>query len=509
MTDVRTKKPNFAYEKKFPQRGVGDAGGVATVKLLLSDSPEEVITRAWGLTVPLYKLRMALARDTQLPPTILQISYGGSVVNDNTTLQDLYVTANSTVQLMASSLQPLQYPLKLKAPVAGRITTPDVITVVVMKGSLVREVVVEVEWMTGSKPWLGGFQHKSSGLHYHNAATQTQHHPRPRGSQVSRGTQTSAWQPLGTQTSADAQSQTSFLHPLVIDPNATLITPREYIPADTYNIQKIVIVQCCVRRWLAQRRYLAQQSKAMEHSDAGKVQDDSLTQISRSDQATATHEPKKAGGGQMMSDLYNRLESWRRQQVIKINSEMTGNEKRKALVALLEKETELLRQLENHRALRSARRRGQAIENFLQEVSRAQVWGVGGFGGGVEVETPDTGPVRMLASLAQELMTESDVTSRTNQFNMLSHTIQVFKPSRGDPASMARMMEEVVTLSMRGVFLLSRGTPDQRLRGLRKRLHTLIINYLHQVQGRVSPVVRARCLRAAGAKPVLIAAKSS
>lgn len=70
-----------------------------------------------------------------------------------------------------------------------------------------------------------------------------------------------------------------------------------------------------------------------------------------------------------MTELYSRLENWRRKQVSQVNATLTGKQRRRALVALLDKETELLRSLEAHRAIRSARRRNAAIARFLQEVS--------------------------------------------------------------------------------------------------------------------------------------------
>lgn len=69
-----------------------------------------------------------------------------------------------------------------------------------------------------------------------------------------------------------------------------------------------------------------------------------------------------------MAELYSRLEGWRRRQVAQITATLTGQDRRRALVALLDKETELLRSLEAHRAVRSARRRNAAIALFLQEV---------------------------------------------------------------------------------------------------------------------------------------------
>ena len=44
------------------------------------------------------------------------------------------------------------------------------------------------------------------------------------------------------------------------------------------------------------------------------------------------------------------------------------------------------------------------------------------------------------------------------------------------------MAGELEELSYRGLTLLSRGTPDARLKGLRKRMLTLLLTYLQMVR---------------------------
>lgn len=64
------------------------------------------------------------------------------------------------------------------------------------------------------------------------------------------------------------------------------------------------------------------------------------------------------------------------------------------------------------------------ITFILPKVSRAQVWEVGGaVGGGVEVETPDTQPIRTLAALATALQQDATADIRAQQFKTLSNTV--------------------------------------------------------------------------------------
>ena len=70
-----------------------------------------------------------------------------------------------------------------------------------------------------------------------------------------------------------------------------------------------------------------------------------------------------------LSELYSKLEGWRRKQVAEITEKYHGVEQRQALINLLDHETQLLRQLEEHRALRSSRKRNIALNSFLNEVN--------------------------------------------------------------------------------------------------------------------------------------------
>ncbi|KAK7065349.1 hypothetical protein SK128_004657 [Halocaridina rubra] len=384
-----------------------------------------------------------------------------------------------------------------------------------------------------------------------------------RPAQVTRSTQTVKTRPWGTQTRHQASTQTTHFHPLVFSPDATLISPKEYSPEIHYDLHMVVMLQKAVRGWLARRRLHSLRKEKALLSRASNNEVGTTLKSSHSTTSSSAGESPQPGIGQQhkqwresipMTELYHRLENWRKKQVSQINTTMSGKARRRALVALLDKETELLRSLEAHRALRSARRRNAAIARFLHEVSRAQVWEVSGEAGGeVEVETPETQPVRNLASLATALQQDASTQSRLQQLNALATTVgshfkpylvmicqrefyftidlefsgdrensktsalysgsgkpvveptvvEHFHPTRGNVARSVKTAQELISLARRGTHLLARGTTDARLRGLRKRLHTLVISFLHQVQGRESTVVAPRTIRAAGGKPVL------
>ena len=50
---------------------------------------------------------------------------------------------------------------------------PEVFTVQVTSGRETKEVLVRVERPRSQKPFLGGYQHKVTGVEYHHASAQT------------------------------------------------------------------------------------------------------------------------------------------------------------------------------------------------------------------------------------------------------------------------------------------------------------------------------------------------
>ncbi|XP_076068520.1 IQ motif and ubiquitin-like domain-containing protein [Oratosquilla oratoria] len=501
------------------QVGVGVVGSrredVVTVKLEAEVRAgvrnEGVLTRAWELNAPLGQLRRIVSTTTKVPLPFVQLVLDDIVLNDEITLTQLDIVANATVHMCVRSTSP-GYPLVLP-PSTPPPPTPDVITVTLMDSDgTVREVVVEVVWSKGCKDWLGGYRHRTSGKHYHHAATQTQsgRAQKPGPESVSRGIQTYSERSLGVQTNIEAATQTSDLYPLVMTPHAPVVTPTPPKEDTPNNIS------------LGEERASLQENTNLcttqsdNHQD-GKRIDPRPSDISHQIASTKEHLPKmgeevkskqKRQHLLTFSELYERLQEWHRKEAAHINSTLEGPERKQALVALLGKEIELLRSLEAQRAARSAKRKEKATDRFLKEVSRAQVWDVRGGGGHVTVETPATAPTRELSALAADLLQDADPKVRAHQFIRISHTVQTFQPSCHNPEDWHRTAQELVDLSIRGVELSACGTPDSRLRGLRMRIHSHLLHLLRMVQGHSSSaVIKVRSIRSAGAKPLLVIIK--
>ncbi|XP_050691220.1 IQ and ubiquitin-like domain-containing protein, partial [Eriocheir sinensis] len=252
---------------------------------------------------------------------------------------------------------------------------------------------------------------------------------------ITRGCQTVWDKTRATQTVRHAYTQTTAFHPLLLPPTPTLITPRPYVPARHYDMAKVVTVQRIVRGFLGRRktvrvmriRAAAEESTRRRMDNTGAAGEDPERVSSPLESCCSTDgdsDPQQRREWLVpLTELYARLENWRRRQVELVTATLTGRDRRLALSALLDKETELLRALEAHRAIRSARRRNAAVAHFLQEVSRPQVWAVRGRVGAVEVETADTHPIRTLAGLATSLLQDATPDQRASHLQTLATTV--------------------------------------------------------------------------------------
>nr|XP_027232101.1 uncharacterized protein LOC113823609 [Penaeus vannamei] len=133
MTDPGNGRPGVRDHDDGIEGWWTGGGPVATVKMVM-ETGVGVITRAWPLHQPARNLKLELSRATQVPPHFLQLVLRGRVLSDVSTLRDMGVEANETVQVGVSSKRPHTHPLTLLAPTTPTIPTPDVITVIVAEG---------------------------------------------------------------------------------------------------------------------------------------------------------------------------------------------------------------------------------------------------------------------------------------------------------------------------------------------------------------------------------------
>ncbi|XP_041350379.1 IQ and ubiquitin-like domain-containing protein isoform X2 [Gigantopelta aegis] len=444
----------------------------ATVKFVLMPSGQ-VVTLACTLGQTLKQLKDHFASELKMPFSLILLMHDGKGMADDTTLADLGVGPNGTVQLELQSADPVNMPIKAYRP-RQEYHMPDVITVRVQAEGDLREVIVEIERTTRKKPYLGGYRHKDTGVEFHNASAQTMKilRPPPPVDRYCRDTQTmEQWHRL-QQTSNDMATQMTKIGVYVSNMPDKLISPRRYTTADEHLdmvLQKIIILQKYYRRWLAKRRVQKLRDDKKKRLDWEREEE--LRKIKEKEDRIKQEfarrmNPKNKDDFDL---LYHALEKWRLEEIERINSTLTGAERKAALYMLLDQETQLLAAIDRHKLEADDTNKKLRILTFLDKAAAPKTW-KGRDGRPTQMDTPYTIRARELKdiynSINMKYLTQDE---RLDVLLTLKHTVTEHD---------CKLTQEIIELIDREADLLMRGVKEANLDGLRRRISTLFLQYI-------------------------------
>jgi len=445
----------------------------ATVKFVLMPSGQ-VVTLACTLGQNLESLKSHFAQELKMSASLIMMMFDGKNMNDKTTLADLGVGPNGTVQLEMQSADPVNTPLKSYRP-RQEYHMPDVITVRVMTDDCeAKDVVVEIERSRTKKPFLGGFRNKNSGVEFHNASAQTMQKPRPppTAERFCRDTQTCEQRNIRQQTTNTASTQMTGIGVFVSNIEDKLIVPGKYFSADDYwalVLHKVIILQKYYRRWLA-KRYVKKlkEDKAKrlewERQEEMRKKKEKEDRIKR-DYARRINPKSKAD----FDMLVHCLEKWRVEEMERINTTLDGAERKAAMCMLLDQETELLSAVERHKNEANIDNREKKITGFLEKTAAPKKW-QGHDGKLTYMDTPYTIRAKELRdiynSINMKYLTQDE---RLDVLLTLKHTVKEHD---------CKLTQEIIELIDREADLLMRGVKEGNLTGLRKRISTLFLQYI-------------------------------
>ncbi|XP_048014604.1 IQ and ubiquitin-like domain-containing protein [Megalobrama amblycephala] len=445
----------------------------ATVKILLM--PERhMITLAFTIGLTILDLKKHFSFELRVPSDIIQITLDEKSVDDDQTLMDIGVQPHGMVQFEMSSLDPENYPIRPVKP-QQEYNMPDVITVRVQTDTeTFQDVVVEIERATRGKAFLGGYRHKLTKAEYHHAAVQTMRKKRPdRGIETfSRDTQTVELKNQAQQCSKNASTQMTKIGCFVSNMEDKLITPGTYITAEEYHgkrLRAVITLQSHVRRWLAKcftdsLRQVKEQHMAWMENEKRRKREEKEQQIR--DEYHRRMNPESKGDFDL---LYNALQKWRIEEVERINVTLSGAERKAALCALLEQETQFISSIERHRMAAGTRNQDNAIQAFLNKSAEPKRWRA--FDGKVtQMDTQFTIRAKELRDLYSSI-TQAQFTKdeHLDVLLTLKHTVKEHK---------CKLTQDIVDLIDREMDLLMRGVKKSNLDGLRKRISTLFLQYI-------------------------------
>ncbi|XP_036037701.1 IQ and ubiquitin-like domain-containing protein [Onychomys torridus] len=454
--------------KETLQKSISEAS--ATVKFVLVPVAQEIIMPV-RVDIPFRYLKEHFARLLRIPHYVLQITHAGIIVGNSESLIQYGVKPQEIVQVEIFSTHPDQYPIRR---VEGLSEGSQIITVTIQTGTdRYEEVAVEIVKSDFHKPFLGGFRHKTTGVEYHNAGTQTIPRKIPeKPNRFCRDTQTVFQRKKVQQTTNTTSTQMTKIGVYISNMTDKLLKPGRYFTAAEFHARRlkaVIVIQTRYRQWHAKRYVDSLREQKRKRLDWEEEQE--LKKIREKEEWMQMdyyrrHNPKTSEDFEL---LYNALELWRQEEIVQIDEYLSQAERKAALCELLEKETQIISSIGRHRYIANMEHQEAAIQRFLDKCSAPKTWR-NPDGKVIEMDTQFTLRARELQSIYKCVMLRDlSQDERLDILLTLKHTVKEHE---------CKLTQEILELIDREVDLMMRGVNPRNLEGLRKRITTLFFHYI-------------------------------
>ncbi|NWV31345.1 IQUB protein, partial [Grantiella picta] len=337
-----------------------------------------------------------------------------------------------------------------------------------------QEVVVKIERPTYNKPFLGGFRNVSTGVEFHNAGSQTKPNKRPdKGIQLfCKETQTVVEKNKLQQTRNTTSTQMTKIGLYVSNMTDKLISPGKYFTAEEYHkrrLEAVIVLQKYFRRWHAIR--IVQKLKEQKRLRLAWEAQEELCK-KREQEEKFRREYEKKLNPKTKEDfelLYHDLALWMQEETERINQTLTGAERKAALCALLEEETELIACIGMHKINANVENQHKAMLHLLGKCAQPRRWKA--YDGKItEMNTQNTLRGKELLEIYRSMCTK-DIPKDERIALLLTLKCTVKQHE-------CKLTQEIVALIDREVDLMSREVKECNLEGLRQRICTLLLQYV-------------------------------
>uniref|UniRef100_H2YGU7 IQ motif and ubiquitin-like domain-containing protein n=1 Tax=Ciona savignyi TaxID=51511 RepID=H2YGU7_CIOSA len=250
-----------------------------------------------------------------------------------------------------------------------------------------------------------------------------------------------------------------------------LMTPGKYTPFKDYferRVKAVIILQSYFRRW--QARSLVSELKLdrerrIEWEKAEEIRKRQEKEERIKKEFERRMQPKTKEDFDL---LYAALEKWRLEELGHIDVELEGPERKAALCALLEQETQLIASIGRHELSAAKNNKEKRIQNFLDKAAAPKRWKAYD-GRYTEMDTQFTIRAKEMRdiynSINMKYLTQDE---RLDVLLTLKHTVKEHD---------CKLTREIIELIDREADLLMRGVAEANLEGLRKRISTLFLQY--------------------------------
>uniref|UniRef100_A0A668U7F3 IQ motif and ubiquitin-like domain-containing protein n=1 Tax=Oreochromis aureus TaxID=47969 RepID=A0A668U7F3_OREAU len=254
--------------------------------------------------------------------------------------------------------------------------------------------------------------------------------------------------------------------------NDRLVTPGKYTTADEYHdrrLRAVIRLQTFARRWLAQqvvdhlRKERVRRLAWLEMQERRRNEE---KEEQLRDRRNRWLNPKRQEDFNL---LYQALEKWRNEEEQRISSSLRGAERKAALCALLDQEMDLIAAIGRHHIAVHSNNYDKAVRNFLDK-SASPHQRRAADGRLIEIDTQNTIRARELRDLYNSIsLTTVSQEQRLHFLMTLKHTVKEQE---------CELTRDIMDLVDREVDLMTRGVKSAKLEGLRKRICTLLLQYI-------------------------------
>eukprot|EP01060_Flectonema_neradi_P023734 TRINITY_DN3204_c0_g1_i2.p1 TRINITY_DN3204_c0_g1~~TRINITY_DN3204_c0_g1_i2.p1 ORF type:complete len:696 (+),score=142.97 TRINITY_DN3204_c0_g1_i2:36-2123(+) len=454
----------------IPQAWQSQESNLVLVKfLVLPDGFSHV--KQYPADIPAVYMYSQLEKDLCVDKNTIHISWEGRPFQETDILNEVATIPDSGLLILHLQFDDL--PKHLQILSVGEMTSGTRnVNIEYGEGIPSKNYIVTLVIAFDKKPFIGGFRHKKTEVHYHHAVAQTDpvcREERTRYDKVSRDTQTRGVTRT-IQTVRECGTQMAHSGHIVSTEDDKIFYSRPYFTSQQLHdlrIAKSVVIQSHVRGWFA-RKYAKQLRKEREEIQQKIAAEESKRALEhnrkRQREIKRRTHPRSARD---FTTLYNELEAWRLQETQNIKeSDMTKEEAHLALQELLKKETKLLQTIHKLQNATNKQNKERKIKTLLEEMTAYKSWGKSG----TVVETPFTVRARELMDLYCGLqLTGLSIDERLDILLHIKWTVKEFS---------CPLTREVVELVDREADILNRGRPSKTLEGQRQRLNNLFLQFI-------------------------------
>ncbi|XP_055903866.1 IQ and ubiquitin-like domain-containing protein [Eupeodes corollae] len=412
-----------------------------TVKLSISEN--QVVAQIYPNCMTIEEVKKDIARKFEVDPKLLTICQCEQVLSDDCKLYDaerneygiyeLFLAINDSAGDMETAPAILNLDIYY-----NKSRLPDFITVHIPSEDTSdgnsKDIVVEIENQAITKPFIGGYRDKRTGIEYHDAFTLTGPNFQKFKSRdlASRITQTKELKMKLNDTTADQSTQSFGDASNIIFVSAAtdfVIIPRKY---QTYaqkmkredRLAKIVLIQRNLRRFLfwryikrcaAEYRNIVADRLAVER----KLNDIETKKRIYRENAIKNFPHTKEDFGL----LYAHVEKWKQAEMKRIAKMYSGAPRLAEVNILLDKEIQLLNGIERQRTVVRKALKDFRENQLLQKMGEPIKW-LGYKDKVIEMDLIRTQRVRFLAEVLKDLKKKMPIGERLTLLNSVDNILE-------------------------------------------------------------------------------------